>query len=168
MCSCCVSACGREISCRWGSVGVGGSLEVWRSLMAPPQTHSICLRIPLRTHTHRLSFGGVGRCSEARRMVTPARALFVSPGVCFKGWWDTGGWRICHILFSSFPPALALMCVDVVQRNRPALFRVLSSSNLLSLSFFLSEVCVGDYSVDLSGFAFSTRCHCFWFRHIFY
>lgn len=143
MCSCCVSACGREISCRWGSVGVGGRLEVWRSLMAPPQTHSICLRIPLRTHTHRLSFSGVGRCSEARRMVAPAQALFVSPGVCFKGWWDTGGRRICHIiLFSSIPPALALMCVDVVQRNRPALFHVLSSSNLpVSVVLSLRSVC---------------------------
>lgn len=143
MCNCCVSACGREISCRWGRVGVGGRLEVWRSLMAPPQTHSICLRIPLRMHTHRLSFGGVGRCSEAGRMVAPAKDLFLSPGVCFKEWWDMGGRRMCHfILFSSFPPALVLMCVDVVQWNRPALFHILSSSNLpVSLVLSLRSVC---------------------------
>lgn len=144
MCSCCVSACGREISCRWGSVGVGGRLEVWRSLMAPPQTHSICLRIPLRTHTHRLSFGGVGRCSEARRMLHQ-RGLSSSPlGSVLKddGIREDGGFYSHIILFSSFPPALALMCVDVVQRNRPALFRVLSSSNLpVSVVLSLRSVC---------------------------
>ncbi len=132
MCSCCVSACGREISCRWGSVGVCGRLEVWRSLMAPPQTHSICLRIPLRTHTHTHTDCLLAAWADALKQGEwlHQRGLSSFPlGSVLKydGIWEGGGYVI---LFSSFPPALALMCVDVVQRHSPASFRVLSSSNL--------------------------------------
>lgn len=89
----------------WRFPAGGGELE-WADVLKCGLVwcHSICLRIPLRTHTHRLCFGSVGRCSEAGRMVAPAQDLFLSPGVCFKGWWDTGGRRMCHfILFSFFP-----------------------------------------------------------------
>lgn len=168
MCRCCVSACGREISCRWGSVGVCRRLEVWRSLMAPPQTHSICLRIPLRTHTHTDCLLAAWADALKQGEWLHQRGLSSSPlgSVLKDDGIRVGGGYV--ILFSSFPPALVLMCVDVVQRNSPlhSVFCPLLTS--LSLLLFLSEVCVGDYSVDLSGFAFSTHCHCFWFRHVFY
>lgn len=146
MCSCCVSACGREISCRWGRVGVGERLEVWRSLMASPQTHSICLRIPLRTHTHTdcllaawadaLKQGGW--LHQRRISSSPLGSVLKDDGIregggcviLFYSHLSLLPWRWCAwTWFSETDPLYSTLC--------PLL-------TCLSLSFFLSEVCVGD------------------------